>query len=72
MLSDVYDDSKRGGVLGHLARLQGVGRWVGVALGGLMYDRFGTRPGGWGGETGTLFLLPLESSFFHNSHVLGF
>jgi fucose permease len=38
-----------------MASIEGVGGILGIGLGGLLYDRLGTRPEGWGFESGALF-----------------
>ena len=57
LLSDLYDEKERGSVMGRFASLQGFGRFIGIGIGGLLYDRFGTRPSGWGFETGIIFFV---------------
>ena len=57
LLSDIYGEKERSGVVGRLTSFQGVGWLIGIAVGGVLYDRFGTRLDGWGFESGTLFFI---------------
>jgi MFS family permease len=57
LLSDIFGEKERSGVVGRLASLQGVGWLIGIGVSGVLYDRFGTRAAGWGFESGVLFFV---------------
>jgi MFS family permease len=57
LVSDIYDAQQRSRVQGWLASLGGVGRMVGVWIGGLLYDGLGLRAAGWGFFEGPLFFV---------------
>jgi len=57
LFADIYGEEERGGVMGRLVGLTGIGWLVGNAAGGMLYDLFGTRAAGWGSETGVLFYI---------------
>jgi MFS family permease len=57
LLSDIFGEEERSGVVGRLASLQGVGWLIGIGVSGVLYDRFGTRAAGWGFESGVLFYV---------------
>jgi MFS family permease len=57
LVSDIYDAQQRSRVQGWLASLGGVGRMVGVWIGGLLYDGLGLKPEGWGFFEGPLFFV---------------
>jgi len=57
LVSDIYDAKQRSRVQGWLASLGGVGRMVGVWIGGLLYDGLGLKAQGWGFFEGPLFFV---------------
>jgi MFS family permease len=57
LVSDIYDAQQRSRVQGWLASLGGVGRMVGVWIGGLLYDGLGLKVAGWGFFEGPLFFV---------------
>jgi len=57
LVSDIYDVQQRSRVQGWLASLGGVGRMVGVWIGGLLYDGLGLKAAGWGFFEGPLFFV---------------
>jgi MFS family permease len=57
LVSDIYDAQQRSRVQGWLASLGGVGRMIGVWIGGLLYDGFGLKAAGWGFFEGPLFFV---------------
>lgn len=58
LISDLYPEQKRNAVLGYLTSIGGVGRLIGIWIGGLLYDGLGTMYDGWGFYSGTLFFIP--------------
>ena len=57
LISDVYSEMDRSMIQGRLASLGGIGRIVGVWIGGLLYDGLGRHYNGWGFESGALFVV---------------
>jgi MFS family permease len=57
LVSDIYDAQQRSRVQGWLASLGGVGRVMGVWIGGLLYDGLGVKAEGWGFFEGPLFFV---------------
>jgi MFS family permease len=57
LVSDIYDAQQRSRVQGWLASLGGVGRVIGVWIGGLLYDGLGVKAQGWGFFEGPLFFV---------------
>ena len=57
LISDIYAEQQRSRVQGWLASLGGVGRMIGVWIGGLLYDGLGLKPEGWGFFEGPLFFV---------------
>jgi MFS family permease len=57
LVSDIYDAQQRSRVQGWLASLGGIGRMLGVWIGGLLYDGLGLKPAGWGFFEGPLFFV---------------
>ena len=57
LVSDIYDAQQRSRIQGWLASLGGVGRVIGVWIGGLLYDGLGQRAEGWGFFEGPLFFV---------------
>ncbi len=58
LISDLYPEQQRNAVLGYLTSIGGVGRLVGIWIGGLLYDGMGLMYEGWGFYSGTLFFIP--------------
>lgn len=57
LVSDIYDAQQRSRIQGWLASLGGVGRVIGVWIGGLLYDGMGQMAEGWGFYEGPLFFV---------------
>lgn len=57
LISDLYQAEQRGAIQGRLASMGGVGRMMGVWMGGLLYDGLGLQYAGWGFHQGPLFFL---------------
>ena len=57
LVSDIYDAQQRSRIQGWLASLGGVGRVIGVWIGGLLYDGLGLKVEGWGFYEGPLFFV---------------
>ncbi len=57
LVSDIYDEQQRSRIQGWLASLGGVGRVIGVWIGGLLYDGLGLKVEGWGFHEGPLFFV---------------
>ena len=57
LVSDIYDAQQRSRIQGWLASLGGVGRLIGVWIGGLLYDGLGVKFEGWGFFEGPLFFV---------------
>ncbi|MGD8992605.1 MAG: MFS transporter [Desulfobacterales bacterium] len=57
LVSDIYDEQQRSRIQGWLASLGGVGRVIGVWIGGLLYDGMGVQAEGWGFFEGPLFFV---------------
>ena len=57
LVSDIYDEQQRSRIQGWLASLGGVGRVIGVWIGGLLYDGLGVKAEGWGFFEGPLFFV---------------
>jgi MFS family permease len=57
LVSDIYAAQQRSRVQGWLASLGGIGRMIGVWIGGLLYDGLGLKPEGWGFFEGPLFFV---------------
>ena len=57
LISDVYDEAERGGIVGKLESWGGIGRIIGIVAGGLLYDKMGTEFAGWGFSKGSLFFI---------------
>ena len=63
LVSDLYDAKQRSRIQGWLASMGGVGRIVGVWIGGLLYDGLGHYPPGWGFSQGALFFVAAGAMF---------
>ncbi len=57
LISDMYKKGSRVSVMGKLESLGGIGRFLGILAGGLLYDNFGYSYPGWGFYEGSLFFL---------------
>ncbi|MGD1971967.1 MAG: MFS transporter [Desulfobacterales bacterium] len=57
LVSDIYDEQQRSRIQGWLASLGGIGRVIGVWIGGLLYDGLGQMVEGWGFLEGPLFFV---------------
>ena len=57
LVSDIYEVQQRSRVQGWLASLGGIGRMIGVWIGGLLYDGLGLKAEGWGFFEGPLFFV---------------
>lgn len=57
LVADIYDAQQRSRIQGWLASLGGVGRMLGVWIGGLLYDGLGLKAEGWGFFEGPLFFV---------------
>jgi MFS family permease len=57
LVSDIYAEQQRSRIQGWLASLGGVGRVIGVWIGGLLYDGLGVKAEGWGFFEGPLFFV---------------
>ncbi len=57
LVSDIYDEQQRSRIQGWLASLGGVGRVIGVWIGGVLYDGMGLKAEGWGFFEGPLFFV---------------
>ncbi len=57
LISDLYHERDRNAVQGKLASVGGLGRIVGVWIGGLLYDGMGLHYEGWGFYEGGLFFV---------------
>lgn len=63
LISDLYDETSRGRVMGKLESLGGIGRMAGILIGGLFYDGFGRHYNGWGFFEGSLFFISAAVMF---------
>ncbi len=57
LISDLYPYEERNAVQGKLASMGGLGRIIGVWIGGLLYDGFQLEYEGWGFYEGSLFFV---------------
>ena len=57
LVSDIYDEQQRSRIQGRLTSMGGLGRIVGIWIGGLLYDGMGQRFEGWGFFEGPLFFV---------------
>jgi MFS family permease len=57
LISDLYDYNLRQKIQGQLASLGGVGRIIGILVGGSLYDGFKMHYEGWGFYEGPLFFI---------------
>ena len=57
LVADIYDARQRSRIQGRLTSMGGIGRIVGIWIGGLLYDGMGYRFEGWGFFEGPLFFV---------------
>lgn len=57
LISDLFPERKRNQVLGYLTSIGGLGRLVGIWIGGMLYDGLEKMYDGWGFHSGTLFFI---------------
>jgi MFS family permease len=57
LISDLYPAQSRNAVQGRLSSVGGLGRIIGVWIGGLLYDGYGQAYAGWGFHQGALFFV---------------
>ena len=57
LISDLHTEKERGRIQGRLVGMGGVGRIMGVWIGGLLYNGLNMRYEGWGFYQGTLFFV---------------
>ncbi len=57
LFSDLYPQEERAGLLGRLQSIGATGRFLGVWIGGLLYDGFPFKYEGWGFNEGWLFFI---------------
>jgi MFS family permease len=57
LISDLYDAGQRGTVQGRLTSMGGLGRIIGIWVGGVLYEGFGHHAAGWGFYHGDLFFV---------------
>lgn len=63
LISDLYREERRSTVQGCLSSVGGVGRMLGIWLGGLLYDGMGRKYAGWGFYRGPLFFVASGAMF---------
>ncbi|MFX0201419.1 MAG: MFS transporter, partial [Candidatus Hodarchaeota archaeon] len=63
LISDLYAYEERNAVQGQLASMGGLGRIVGIWIGGLLYDGFQQQYEGWGFYEGSLFFAAAFAMF---------
>lgn len=57
LISDLYPAQSRNDIQGRLSSVGGLGRIIGVWIGGLLYDGYGLAYAGWGFHRGSLFFV---------------
>ncbi len=57
LISDLYAENQRGVVQGRLTSMGGLGRIIGIGVGGFLYEGLGMHSAGWGFYNGTLFFV---------------
>ncbi len=57
LISDIYPENQRGAVQGRLTSMGGLGRIVGIWVGGYLYDGLDMHSAGWGFYSGALFFV---------------
>lgn len=63
LISDIYPQKDRNMIQGRLASVGGIGRIVGVWIGGLLYDGLSLKYEGWGFYEGALFFVAAGAMF---------
>ena len=63
LISDLYPQEDRNTIQGRLAGIGGIGRLVGVWIGGVLYDGLQLRYEGWGFHEGALFFVAAGAMF---------
>ncbi len=63
LISDIYRAEERSAVQGRLTSIGGIGRILGIWIGGLLYDGLGLRYNGWGFQEGALFFVASGAMF---------
>lgn len=57
LISDLYPENQRTGLQGRMASIGAVGRFIGIIIGGLLYDGLSYYYDGWGFHSGLLFFI---------------
>ena len=57
LISDIYPARSRNAIQGNLSAVGGLGRIMGVWIGGVLYDGYGAAYAGWGFHRGALFFV---------------
>ena len=57
LISDLYAQEQRGTIQGRLNSMGGLGRILGIWVGGVLYEGFGHHAAGWGFYNGELFFV---------------
>lgn len=57
LISDLYVEDQRGAVQGRLTSMGGMGRIMGIWVGGFLYEGLGNQAAGWGFYHGDLFFV---------------
>ena len=63
LVSDIYSAKERSRIQGRLSSMGGIGRIIGIWIGGLLYDGMGYRYLGWGFYEGALFFVAAAIMF---------
>lgn len=63
LISDIYRPEERSAIQGRLTSIGGLGRIMGIWIGGLLYDGMGLRYNGWGFQEGALFFAASGAMF---------
>jgi MFS family permease len=57
LISDLYGEGQRGSIQGRLTSMGGLGRIIGIWVGGVLYEGLGRHSAGWGFYHGDLFFV---------------